>query len=83
MEATALEAALQTFLADVLRVRVAPVARDLELVGDGYLDSMDLVRLAAHLEELLGLEIADDEISDENLGSIARVLAYVEGRVEG
>lgn len=80
MDPSALEADLQDFLAEVLRVRIAPVARDLELVSSGHLDSMDLVRIAAHLEEVLGVEIPDDDISDDNLGSIARMIAYAERR---
>jgi acyl carrier protein len=80
VDAAALEADLQDFLADVLRVRIAPVARELELVSGGHLDSMDLVRIAAHLEEVLGVEIPDDDISDDNLGSIARMIAYAERR---
>jgi acyl carrier protein len=83
VQAPALEADLQTFLADVLRVRAAPVERDLELVSNGHLDSMDLVRIAAHLEEVLGVAIPDDDITDENLGSISRMLAYAERRVSG
>lgn len=83
MDAPALEADIQTFLADVLRVRIAPVEPDLELVSNGHLDSMDLVRLAAHLEEVLGVAISDDDITDENLGSISRMLAYAERRASG
>ena len=52
----------------------------LELVSDGHIDSMDLVRLAGHLEDFLGLEIPDDDIADGHFGSIARILAYVKRR---
>ncbi len=76
-----IEASLQRFLADVLRLEIAPVDRDLELVSDGHIDSMDLVRLAGHLEALLGIEISDDDIGDLHFGSIARMLAYAESRL--
>jgi acyl carrier protein len=79
-EAAEIEASLQRFLAEVLRLRIAPVELGLELVSGGHLDSMDLVRVASHLERLLGIEIPDDDVDDEHLGSLARMLAYVEAR---
>ena len=77
MDADALEQSIQSFLAEELRVDGAPVARDCELLGTGLLDSMDLVRLATHLEHELGVSIPDADIHAENFGSVARVLAYV------
>lgn len=78
MDEATLESSLQEFLKDVLRLRIAPVERDAELVADGHVDSMDLVRIAAHLEELLDIEIPDDDVNDENFGSLARTLQYCE-----
>ena len=80
MDASALEESIQKFLADEVRLDIAPVALDLELVSDGYIDSMDLVRIAAHLEDVLDLEIPDDDVNDDRLGSVARILAYVKRR---
>jgi acyl carrier protein len=80
VEASALEASIQKFLADQVRLDIAPVALDLELVSDGYIDSMDLVRIAGHLEDVLDLEIPDDDVNDAQLGSLARILAYAKRR---
>ena len=80
MEASALEESIQKFLADEVRLDIAPVALDLELVSDGYIDSMDLVRIAGHLEDVLALEIPDDDVNDAQLGSLARILAYAKRR---
>ncbi len=80
MDASALEESIQKFLADEVRLDIAPVALDLELVSDGYIDSMDLVRIAAHLEDVLDLEIPDDDVNDDRLGSVARILAYAKRR---
>ena len=41
---------------------------------------MDLVRIAAHLEELLDLEIPDEDIHDDHFGSTGRILTYVARR---
>ena len=81
LDEAAIEASLQRFLSDVLRLEIAPVDRDLELVSDGHIDSMDLVRLAGHLEELLDVEIPDDDVDDLHFGSIGRMLAYAQGRL--
>ena len=74
MDASALGASIQKFLADEVRPDIAPVAVDLELGSEGYIDSMDLVRIAGHLEDVLDLEIPDDDVNDGQLGSLARML---------
>jgi len=75
-----IEASLLGFFSDVLRLDVAPIGRDLELLSGGYVDSMDLVRIAAHLEQLIDLEIPDEDIHDDHFGSTGRILAYVARR---
>ena len=78
MDADALEAEIRRYLSEELGLRDAPVDRDVELVANGLIDSMDLVRLATHIERLLGISISDEDITPERFGSIARILAYVE-----
>lgn len=80
MNETELEASLQTFLHDVLRLAMAPVDPGLELVTEGHIDSMDLVRLAAHLEDVLGIEISDEDVNDKHFGSVRKMLAYAASR---
>ena len=80
MDDAAIEASLLGFFSDVLRLDVAPIGRDLELLSGGYVDSMDLVRIAAHLEQLIDLEIPDEDIHDDHFGSTGRILAYVASR---
>ena len=78
MDAAAIEASIRAFLADVLRIDLAPLDRDSELVSTGIVDSMDLVRLVAHLERCFDVTIADAEIDVRRFGTIARIVAYVE-----
>jgi acyl carrier protein len=80
VDQSAVEASILTFLSEVLRLKLTPVDPELELVSGGHIDSMDLVRLAAHLEEILDVEIPDDDIHDDNLGSVRRMLEYAERR---
>ena len=80
MDDAAIEASLLAFFSDVLRLEVSPIGRDLELLSNGHIDSMDLVRIAGHLEQLLGFEIPDEDIRDEHFESTGSILAYVARR---
>ena len=42
------------------------------------LDSLDVIRLVAHLEKAYRVEVADDEMNADNLSSVARLVALVE-----
>ena len=78
MPADAVEAVIRAFLADELRLDIGSLDRDSELVSTGIVDSMDLVRLATHLERRFDVSIPDAEIDVERFGTIARIVAYVE-----
>jgi acyl carrier protein len=41
------------------------------------LDSLRILRLARHLEDAYSIEIGDDDLSVDNLGSLERVVAFV------
>jgi acyl carrier protein len=41
------------------------------------LDSLQLLRMVMQLEVLFGIKVADHELAAENLGSIAKVAAFV------
>lgn len=41
------------------------------------LDSLQVLRLIVQLEKQFGIKVADDELSIENLGSVARIAAFV------
>ncbi len=71
---------LQRYLGEQLELAIAPVRPDEPLIENGHIDSMDVVRIAAHLEDLLGVEIPDQDVSDENFGSLERIVAYATGR---
>jgi acyl carrier protein len=77
VDADAIEADLQNFLRDELRLDATTLGRDAGLVSGGLIDSMDLVRIATHLERTLGVSIPDQDITLEHFDSIGRVLAYL------
>ena len=81
MDPEALEARVRAFLSEQLNLRDAPLERDTELVTTGLLDSMDVVRLVAHLERTLGITIPDRDIEVDHFNSIAQISSYLETRL--
>ncbi len=81
MDPEKLEASIRSFLRDDLRVAIDAVPRDEDLVTTGLIDSTDLVRLATHLERMLGITIPDQDIRVENFDSIVKILDYVATRI--
>ena len=81
MDAARIEARLRAFLRDELRVEAVPDDPDAALVSSGVIDSVDLVRIATHLERELGIEIADADIRPERLDSIAKIVAIAVARL--
>lgn len=81
MDPEALEARVRAFLSEQLNLRDAPIEPDTELVTTGLLDSMDVVRLVAHLERTLGITIPDGDIDVDHFDSIAKISSYLEARL--
>ena len=81
MDAARIEARLRAFIRDDLTVEDVPEDPDAALVSSGVIDSVDLVRIATHLERELGIEIPDAEIRPERLDSIAKIVALAVARL--
>ncbi len=81
MDPEALEARVRAFLSEQLNLHDAPIERDTELVTTGLLDSMDVVRLVAHLERTRGITIPDGDIDVDHFDSISKISSYLEARL--
>jgi acyl carrier protein len=81
MDPEALEARIRAFLQEKLEMENSQLARDSELVTTGLIDSMDLVRLATHIERMLGITIPDQDINLDHFDSIAKIVAYVGAKI--
>lgn len=57
------------------------VDRDEQLL-DGIVDSTDLLRLVAFIEERFGIRVGDDELVPENFETIARLAAFISAKRE-
>jgi acyl carrier protein len=76
----AIVAELRTFLLrDVLRDERAELLPDAPLLS-GRLDSLGLVQLMEFLEDRFGLLVANDDVVDENFGSLRSLAAFVRER---
>jgi acyl carrier protein len=75
-----LAAAVRASLRDELRLDVAGLDLDTPLVTGGLLDSVALVRLAAHLERRCGVRIPDRDLTTEHFDSIRSLSAYLARR---
>ena len=61
-----------------LYMRADPSIRDDDpLLGDGIIDSMGVLELVEFLQDTFDLTIGDDEIIEDNLGSIAAIGRFV------
>jgi acyl carrier protein len=54
-----------------------PLGDDDRLLDDGVIDSMGAVELVAFIEDRFGVGIPDDEITEDNFGSIAAIAGFV------
>ena len=49
-----------------------------DLPTDTYLDSFDTFTLIQDLEATFNIDVADEEVSSDNLGSIANIVRFVQ-----
>jgi acyl carrier protein len=53
---------------------------DESLVESGIIDSTGILELIEFLEERFGIEVSDSETIPDNLGSVANLTRFVEGK---
>jgi acyl carrier protein len=61
----------------------APLAGDARLLEHGIIDSMGIVEIMEFLQTRFGVAVRDDEITEENLGTIDAITRYVLARSDG
>jgi acyl carrier protein len=73
---------VRTFVTSNFYVGSQGIGDDESLVDSGLVDSTGVLELIVFLEEEFGIEIGDEEVVSENLGSIARAAAFVERKLD-
>lgn len=58
----------------------AELGDDDALIGAGIIDSMGVMELIEFLEAEFGIAIRDEEITEENLGTLATISVFVEAK---
>jgi len=53
------------------------------LMGAGMLDSLKFVLFIAHIEQQLGMEVPEEDLTEDNFRTLGRVTRYLEGRGGG
>lgn len=77
-----IQQSVRQFIADNFYVSdPEELADDTLLVTSGIVDSTGMLEIIAFLEADFGIRIGDHETTPENLGSIARIAAFVEGKL--
>lgn len=73
-----IEEELRNFISKTFHPREDPnKLRYDDLLDTGTLDSLAVLQLIAHLEKTYGIQVGNDEIIAENIGSITRVVEFV------
>jgi acyl carrier protein len=57
------------------------VGEDEHLLEKGVIDSMGMIELLTFLQDRFGVEPADDEITEENFATLARIARFVRSNV--
>lgn len=57
-----------------------PLGEEDSLLDEGIVDSMGAVELVAFLQDHFGIVVPDDEITEDNFGSVAAIAAFVGDR---
>lgn len=72
------ESALTDFIRqEILHGRKATLESEQDLLSDGILDSLGILRVVAFIEQKLGVKVPDEDVVFENFHSIRAMAAYV------
>jgi acyl carrier protein len=72
--------AITRFVIDEFLPDVSPddLASDHDLLANGVVDSLGLLKLIAWVEETFGIEVDDDALDPDNFRTVAAIDAFVE-----
>lgn len=57
-----------------------PLGPDDPLIGHGVIDSMGVIELVEFLRETFDIEVQDEDITEENFGTLSSIAKYVHYR---
>jgi acyl carrier protein len=72
------ESALTDFVRqEILHGRKVSLEAEQDLLSDGILDSLGILRVVAFIEQKLGVKVPDEDVVFENFNSIRAMATYV------
>lgn len=78
------EAALTAFLSSLVPGASAQSIRpDTPLLSGGLLDSLGILQLVGFLSDSFGIDVADDDFTEENFATVQTLLAFIDRKLEG
>lgn len=78
---SAVEGSIATFLAGrVPRDLAATLRADTPLLTSGAVDSISVVELMIHLDELYAIDLSDEDFDERNFATIGTLAAFVESK---
>jgi len=77
-----LERDVRGFITENFILDEQDIASDASLTQQGVLDSMGVLELIMFIEERFGVKVPDEDTLPENLDSVARIVGYVQGRLD-
>ena len=72
------EQRVESFIMQNFYVQPGSVGSETSLVDSGVVDSTGMLELIAFLESEYDIALEENEVTPENLGTIARIAAFVE-----
>lgn len=83
MTKTEIQERLLGFVCSNFLVEESEVAFDRSLVDQGIIDSFGLIEIAAFMKSAFGIATEQPEMNAANFGSIDKMTAYVQGKLDG
>jgi acyl carrier protein len=62
---------------ELMRGRNANLTEDTDLLGAGIIDSLGVLQLVAFVDERLGVQIPDEDVTYENFHSVRALASYL------
>jgi acyl carrier protein len=71
---------LRIFIAETTFTDKEKIKEDTLIFKEGIFDSLGFLSLVSFLDEKLGVEVADNELVEENFESINAIVAFISGK---
>ncbi len=68
---------LRNFISEITFTDIEKIKEDTLIFEEGIFDSLGFLSLISFLDEKYGVEVGNDELSEENFESINAIVAYI------